>query len=80
MFYFWLYVSGLIALEDGITDIEVTVPENTAVEWQNVQYSTGATITVSLDRRYRTALVSSLFGDLTGMLLVFLDACLLTCA
>lgn len=60
-----MYV-GLIAMEDGITNVQITVPDQTVVNWLGVQYNSGQTFTVTLDARYRTALVSSLLGDLTG--------------
>ena len=56
-----------------MTNVEATVPINTVVEWQGTQYNTGETITITLNTRYRTAVISSLLGDLTGMaLLLFL--------
>ena len=54
-----------------MTNVEVTVPINTVIEWQGTQYNTGETITITLNTRYRTAVISSLLGDLTGMTLLW---------
>ena len=70
LFYRVPCISGLVALEDGVTNVEVTVPINTVIEWQGTQYNTGETITITLNTRYRTAVISSLLGDLTGMTLL----------
>ena len=53
-----------------MTNVEATVPINTVIEWQGTQYNTGETIIITLNTRYRTAVISSLLGDLTGMTLL----------
>ena len=55
-----------------MTNVEVTVPINTVIEWQGTQYNTGETITITLNTRYRTAVISSLLGDLTGVAVLWI--------
>lgn len=56
---------GLIAVEDGVTTIDVRVPAATVVQWSGVQYNAGQVLTVSLSK-YQTAVIKSTVGDLTG--------------
>lgn len=50
-----------------MTSVGVTVPLNAVVEWQGTQYNAGETITITLNTKYRTAVLSSLIqSDLTG--------------
>jgi len=58
---------ALVAVEDGVTVVEVTVPADTSLEWLGLRYDAGDVVTITLNDKYQTAQISSVDnGDLTG--------------
>ena len=63
---------GLVAVEDGATDVDVTVPADTTVQWNSQTYTAGQTFRITLSEKYKTAQVKSETGDLTGAVHLFI--------